>query len=732
LGIDPDKPLNGGFLRASRRPDQWLDRGARDEDDTLSTNFARYRNHFYDPVNNRGLDATGPLGLPIRGERAPDWALEDRQEFSTQNFSYRDARQAFFTALTEGAPGDREAALARTFEMLGHIIHLVQDMASPPHTRNDMHGGFGFGAESLYERYLNDPRVRRRLNFNGTPVRFDLPRHYWTTADGRGLADFVNRNFVSEGTNFRARVDGAIGGGYPSPVLRLGVDEQGRPFETTLDTQTQLEPGLRDTNGNLIEGGVTFFANNFQDPITGQPLRNERMTTLSLFDRELERRGESLVLTLNRYNVEAQAAFLIPRAVGYSAGVLEYFFRGRLQASFAPGPNGGREVILQTQNVTDEPIGPGTLLLFYDDDSGERHLIQKQAVQDLGEVTELPALRFDVPAGPLSQYVVVYRGQLGQEADAVVGRVLGGLPIVAVQELAALTGAEFEEFTPSLGGGGGWVRQKDPNQQRAAGSFWAGTAAGVGRKIREVRLEEDDGLFGTPPQAVLRLNGREVGTEWRAAEDPGLLPEDWEVVLTPIPAKTLATGVKPPPALWVNGFRTPLLWIERVIASTGQATFTRDDGIPVWITTRGQRTGFYFGDGVRGLDPQRGTPLTTPRTGVSFRPVGEAAGGPVPRAEFEFLLGDCLVGNPLFRFRFVFAVRSTNVFFGGCEVGSDVRWGKNFLWLQERVLTLGAQPDPAVPPLVTAATFRREFLDADLERFLSVGIVPLEYDIQTQ
>src|SRR2546425_13362486 len=48
LGIDPERQLNG---RGSRR---WLVKGARDEDDTISANFARYRNHFYAPVNNRG------------------------------------------------------------------------------------------------------------------------------------------------------------------------------------------------------------------------------------------------------------------------------------------------------------------------------------------------------------------------------------------------------------------------------------------------------------------------------------------------------------------------------------------------------------------------------------------------------------------------------------------------------------------------------------------------------
>ncbi len=736
LGIDPASRLSGGFLGGSHRPVDWLVEGVRDEDATVSAELARYRHHFYDPINDRGL-----ITSLVRGERAPDWALEDRQEFGSQAFSYRDAREAFLTAFTAPAPGDREPALARTFEMLGHVIHLIQDMASPPHTRNDSHGGSIFGPRSLYERHLDQPEVLARLNFNGAPVRFNLPRQYWTTGDGRGLAEFVNRNFVSEGTNFTARVDAAIGGGYPSPVLHLGLDEQGRPFETALDIQTQLEPGLRDRNGNLIEGSVTFFANNFRDPITGQLLRNERMTTLSLFDRELARRGESLVFTLNRYNVEAQAAFLIPRAVGYSAGLLDYFFRGRLQASFAPGPNGGREVVLQTQNVTGEPIGPGTLLLLYDDDSGERRLIREQLVPDLGGASELPTLQFDVPAGPLSQYVVTYRGQLGLERDAVIGRVLGGLPIVGVQELAALTG---EEFDP--GGGNAFLqaRRKNPNHQRAQGYFWAGGTVGVGKKIREVRLEEASVFEGLPPaKAVLRINGIEVGTHWRVADDPGLLPERWEVVLAPIPGQTSNFVVVPPPAIWVNDFRTPLLWIQDVVSSTTAITFSSTlDGIPIWSIARTQSTVFHFGDGTAGasfigrrypgLDANFVIPLTTPRTRVSFRPVGKVAGLAVPQGEVEVSLETCTFSRFLFLFgrRQVFpppfGPRAT------CGVGSEVFWAKSFVDMIEATGTVGPQPVLVVAPLLTAATFRREFLEADLERFLSVGIVPLEYDIQTQ
>ncbi|MFZ1058399.1 MAG: hypothetical protein WAP47_04300 [Candidatus Rokuibacteriota bacterium] len=361
--------------------------------------------------------------------------------------------------------------MASTFEILGHVIHPLQDMASPPHTRNDIHGGFGFGSTSLFERYLDQEQVRPRLNFGGTPVRLDLPRHYWSTGDVRGLAEFVNRNFVSEGTNFTTRVEGAIGGGYPKPVLRLGADDQGRPFETTLDIQTQLEPGLRDRNGNLIDGSVSFFANNFQDPITGSALRNERMTTLSLFDRELERTGAALVFTLNRYNIEAQAAFLIPRAVGYSAGLLDYFFRGRLDVDLVEGPSGSSQFqLIGTNGSLDETLVDGELRLYADTPSGERSQVTTFAPLRVSGVdpgqplTPIPP-SFEPPTDA-ERFVAVYTGKLGEETPSgtfpggVIGKVLGGVRVEEVFSdgtrwrlrtprgvfvLQGLTAAEFEE-----------------------------------------------------------------------------------------------------------------------------------------------------------------------------------------------------------------------------------------------------------------------------------------------
>ena len=158
----------------------WLMLGAIREDDVpfdssaLENNpqdepggtFTRVFHHFFDPMNDRPLNAGAPLGY-----KAPDWGLlndliaaESGREISN-HFTVGFAREAMWRALTlkkvdaSGALVDisvdpahsAEAELylrmlrlsywATTFRALGDNLHLLQDMAQPQHVRNDPHSG---------------------------------------------------------------------------------------------------------------------------------------------------------------------------------------------------------------------------------------------------------------------------------------------------------------------------------------------------------------------------------------------------------------------------------------------------------------------------------------------------------------------------------------------------------------------------------------------------------------
>jgi hypothetical protein len=75
---------------------------------------------------------------------------------------------------------------------------------------------------------------------------------------------------------------------------------------------------------------TTFLRGDVSDRYAGSP-SNIRLTTESIWDRTALFSGERVkTYTLNRFNYDDMASLLIPRAVAYSAGILEHFFRGEM------------------------------------------------------------------------------------------------------------------------------------------------------------------------------------------------------------------------------------------------------------------------------------------------------------------------------------------------------------------------------------------------------------------
>ena len=475
LGVSGDKELGRNIFGRRRTAREWLREGSIDEDNQL-----RFFNHFYDPIHNRGLDATGrllPMGasVPLRGERSHEWGLEDPREIDGQDFSYRDAREYFRLSLTESDPKVRERRLADTFYALGHVIHLIEDLASPPHTRNGPHGGqillLDAGPKSVVEKYLDLDGVRQRLKFDGYPIPkagFTKPRDFWVEMDAsgtprngpdaRGLSQIINRNFVSEGTNFTAFVDGNHHPEYADPILRTGDC-----YEELVETQ--------DAEGRLIHGLVQFCRNSFRDPNTGVLETNPRMTTFSLFGRDLQELGFFVPqgFSLNALNAVSIGELTIPRAVGYSAGLLDYFFRGKLDVDLLEDSEDPLLLRLVGTNGSEEPLIDGTLKLYADNPEGQRveaGALDSTTISNVAKDQPLPALRFQAPEGT-ERFVAVYEGTLGEEKTdpgrnfpgAVIGKVLGGVRVEEIFNdgsrwkmrtptgvfLLPLTVAEFEE-----------------------------------------------------------------------------------------------------------------------------------------------------------------------------------------------------------------------------------------------------------------------------------------------
>lgn len=410
----------------------------------------RVLNHFYDPVNGNGLRE------PMPGESAVDWALGVTDAFAAttdnprrdrrNHFSLVDACRAMYFALSGKDAGgqllskdDRNAYWATSFRALGDAVHLLQDMAQPQHTRDEAHPA------SEFEYYIE--QRARRVNtyyFNAVPrplanlegllsLPYPIPSFnrfskFWSSGrsmafDGRtGLADYSNRGFFTEGKNL-----GNANYASPGKAGYTAVDATYPEFDSNTTVFKFLDAVVPDAFGP-----------------SGEKIH---MTTEGVFGRFQPRRQYSL----NRFNYDDQAKLLIPRAVAYSAGLLDYFFRGRIDCVADVRVTGG----CMLRNLSPEPLD-GMFELFYDAVDGTRRGVPggrwsvALAPYRPNDPTTEQAIAFAPPTTPQpkapGEYVLVFTGTLGEErgsgtdsVGAVAAKVLG-LPNSKLYVLAQVDG----------------------------------------------------------------------------------------------------------------------------------------------------------------------------------------------------------------------------------------------------------------------------------------------------
>jgi hypothetical protein len=375
--VPPFESITGWLmLGAIREDDVPFDPGALENtpQDEPGGNFVRVYNHFYDPYFDR------PLMFVIEpGSRAPDWAIPglDKAGVHKNHFAVVDARDAMWKALTlksfatqllidlPFAPTTaiptrealRSAYWATTFRALGDVMHLLQDMAQPQHTRNDPHAGLGckgqscvFGHASYFENYIDaratgagsfrlrerfsqtsDPNdideqvVANPLSYDGYPiVRFANYRDFFSTGTsgdsyvGSGLANYSNQGFYSAGTNILATK------GYLRPPATADL----------LQRVVIPEGSVTNAEGKFVtKGALTLLVGLVADAAHPELPDGAaaKLSSLGAFDQYLHPSGGQY--TLNHYNYDDQARLLVPRAVAYSAGLIDYFFRGKMEIS---------------------------------------------------------------------------------------------------------------------------------------------------------------------------------------------------------------------------------------------------------------------------------------------------------------------------------------------------------------------------------------------------------------
>ncbi|MGB9848002.1 MAG: lamin tail domain-containing protein [Minisyncoccia bacterium] len=202
---------NFAQFRINEQEKQWLIEGSIKEDDPL----ARTLNHFYDPIYQRGLSGEINAGaltpfLTILKPlilTAKDWAQNSYAQATFLGEAYRNAALNPVAQLTKSAVdilavhtwekavynyilGNKKEA----FIDLGHVLHLLEDMAVPAHTRNDHHLT-GDGYEKYAAQFTPENiDVASQLK-NKKPLVFNNLNDYFND-----LAFYTNTHFYSQDT----------------------------------------------------------------------------------------------------------------------------------------------------------------------------------------------------------------------------------------------------------------------------------------------------------------------------------------------------------------------------------------------------------------------------------------------------------------------------------------------------------------------------------------------------
>jgi len=315
----------------------WLGYGGIQEDrpgsslDYATNKPIRSANHFHNPL--KPWSDAGLNDFQYSGESSILWAQDSNQVVGGQ-WSWQTARSAFYLALITPDQAIREKYFAKTFRAVGQQMHLVQDASVPEHVRNSAHLlpayegavlNFMQNAPSygnLWNNLLLNPITfdQSLLSISAANTSAPVPISRIIDADVYlgdnpgitttlygspqpvGLAEYTNANYVSKDTMFTK--DALHNFPYP------------RLADTILWTDTNKRTYIRKVgSGDVV---------------------NHLAVKSRLWDflwRYLPNDIEKVPAALDDECYKEYAQNLIPRAVGYSAGLLNYFFRGTLEIS---------------------------------------------------------------------------------------------------------------------------------------------------------------------------------------------------------------------------------------------------------------------------------------------------------------------------------------------------------------------------------------------------------------
>jgi len=352
------------------------------------------RHHFYNPSSGKGLDNKRALaswwaslmatleggdtvrelltgtGFDLTGRDPLDWMRDKYNPLSVEVFYGQ-----MIEAARQKLPAARDHALARSLMALGGLLHLLQDMASPTHVRNDFYRGHlqrlgrsTFNRGSAYERYVAATFGQRGIPaYEGPAIVRHRLRDFFTSPRWDGLADRTSIEHFSPGT-------------IPAQV-RIFSNTDPAELRQRLSSKMPLEkPAL-----GSLDLACAMKQTCYQKGPAGPRLayRVDHKRRLRFF--------------LDRQCHAAAASKLLPLAIGFSSGLIDYLLRG--EAALSCSGDG----------FTLKNTGPAV-------SRAKVHILVEDAQQQRKELKVMEVTR---PA-PTGQLLAAFSAEIPDDARAVV------------------------------------------------------------------------------------------------------------------------------------------------------------------------------------------------------------------------------------------------------------------------------------------------------------------------
>lgn len=439
-----------------------IEGSAKEDDPTgfFPTDEGGYRsvNHFYDPLTGLGLSNIPPDDRPTSGTLGIDsftWASKKNSpgKLGAYNtWSWQNARDIEWLSLTSAYPSARRDALVKMFRAVGQVVHLLEDTSQPQHVRNEQHllPVWRSPIEKYGKEHLNDliytPGMLPWKADGFTKMEDFWDRAKYNKDEGSsalvadvgatgvsavrlGLAEYSNGNFLGAHHLFPEYYNPQWVQYYPFPSRDHSTDYN----------DVKANPAAHITNLGTIEG-IPVTGNGIYLKKTGDGVTYDHIARVNYLGAKLpsaDLKGTPYCTIKDDNVLYDYHDKLIPKAVEYSAGLLDYFFRGRLEVS------DGYVLNISGQSLA---FSGGAFYFYKEDSAGIRtlvHTIPLTTVLNSGD-----GIPITIPETPNSwvstdQIVVVYKGNIG------IGS--GGTPNDPVDTDVAIAVLRYSVFPNEVG-----------------------------------------------------------------------------------------------------------------------------------------------------------------------------------------------------------------------------------------------------------------------------------------